>query len=160
MQDPAAHRASGLFRKDRFTVNLDDDTVTCPAGVQVEIRRSGDGSGTAFFADACASCALRQKCTTSTGGRTIGVSPHEAALARARRRQADASWQDDYRSTRPKVERKLAHLMRRKHGGRRARVRGTLKVDADFRLLGAATNLARLVVLGVQRNLSGKWVTG
>ena len=151
---------SGLFRKDRFKVNLDDDTVTCPAGVQVEIRRRGDGSGTAFFADACASCALRQKCTTSTGGRTIAISPHEAALARARRRQADASWQDDYRSTRPKVERKLAHLMRRKHGGRRARVRGTVKVDADFNLLGAATNLARLAVLGVQRDLSGQWVTG
>jgi hypothetical protein len=157
-QPPTA--PSGLFRKDRFTVNLDDDTVTCPAGVQVEIRRHGNGSGTAYFADACASCALRQKCTTSTGGRTIGISPHEAALARARRRQADASWQDDYRSTRPKVERKLAHLMRRKHGGRRARVRGTVKVDADFSLLGAATNLARLAVLGVQRNPSGQWVTG
>ena len=33
--------------------------------------------------------------------------------------------------------------MRRKHGGRRARVRGKGKVDADFRLLAAATNLAR-----------------
>ncbi|MGH9206763.1 MAG: transposase, partial [Acidimicrobiales bacterium] len=54
-----------------------------------------------------------------------------------------------YRATRPKVERKLAHLMRRKHGGRRARVRGTVKVNADFSLLAAATNLARLAVIGV-----------
>ena len=36
---------------------------------------------------------------------------------------------------RPKVERKLAHLMRRKHGGRHARVRGRAKVDADFNLV-------------------------
>ena len=34
---------------------------------------------------------------------------------------------------RPKVERKLAHLMRRKHGGRHARVRGRAKVDVDPR---------------------------
>ena len=39
--------------------------------------------------------------------------------------------------------------MRRRHGGRRARVRGRLKVDADFDLLAAAHNLARLAVLGV-----------
>ena len=34
--------------------------------------------------------------------------------------------------------------MRRRHGGRRARVRGTTKVGADFSLLAAAANLARL----------------
>jgi hypothetical protein len=39
--------------------------------------------------------------------------------------------------------------MRRKHGGRRARVRGQTKVDADFSLLAAAVNLARLAALGL-----------
>jgi hypothetical protein len=39
--------------------------------------------------------------------------------------------------------------MRRKHGGRRARVRGREKIRYDFALLAAATNLARLAVLGV-----------
>ena len=38
--------------------------------------------------------------------------------------------------------------MRRRHGGRRARVRGKPKVAADFSLLAAAVNLARLGVLG------------
>jgi hypothetical protein len=51
--------------------------------------------------------------------------------------------------TRPKVERKIGHLMRRKHGGRRARMRGHEKIRYDFALLAAATNLARLAVLGV-----------
>ena len=58
-------------------------------------------------------------------GRTISVKRHEAALAKARARQPDPDWRADYRATRPKVERKLGHLMRRRHGGRRARVRGT-----------------------------------
>ena len=54
------------------------------------------------------------------------------------------------------MERKIGHLMRRRHGGRRARVRGQLKVAADFALLAAAINLARLAVLGITNN-GGRW---
>ena len=68
--------------------------------------------------------------------------------------QADPAWQADYRATRPKVERKFGHLMRRRHGGRRARVQ--LKVGADFSLLAAAVNLARLAVLGLI-SVGGSW---
>ena len=82
-------------------------------------------------------------------GRTITIGPHEARLAAARIRQADPAWKADYRATRPKVERKIAHLMRRRHGGCRARVRGQPKVAADFALLAAAVNPARLGVLGI-----------
>jgi len=152
--------AGGMFTKDSFCVNLEDDCVTCPNGVTVTITRHANGGGKAYFADACASCPLRSQCTTATGGRTITVNPHEVALARARSRQTGQSWRDDYRATRPKVERKLAHLMRRKHGGRRARVRGTQKVDADFRLLAAAINLARLGVIGLCSTGRGWAVAG
>ena len=48
--------------------------------------------------------------------------------------------------------------MRRKHGGRRARVRGTDKVDADFNLLAAAINIARLTMLGLRSTSTG-WAT-
>ena len=47
------------------------------------------------------------------------------------------------------MERKLAHLVRRRHGGRRVRVRGLAKVTADFNLVAAAANLARLGVPGL-----------
>jgi IS5 family transposase len=49
--------------------------------------------------------------------------------------------------------------MRRRHGGRRARVRGLVKVAADFALLAAAVNLARLGVLGVAYR-NGAWAAG
>jgi hypothetical protein len=152
-QNPVA--ASGLFTKDRFDVNVAKGTVTCPAGVTVVISHHRKGGGLAYFRDACATCVLRPQCTKAAGGRTIGISAHEEALARARARQVDPAWRADYRATRPKVERKLAHLMRRRHGGRRARVRGTVKVDADFKLLAAAVNLARLNVLGVRWTNAG-----
>ena len=110
---------------------------------------TGRHAGTARFAAACASCPLAAQCTASAAGRTITIGPHEARLAAARLRQQDPAWKADYRATRPKVERKIGHLMRRRHGGRRARVRGLGNVAADFALLAAAVNLARLAVLGV-----------
>jgi len=48
--------------------------------------------------------------------------------------------------------------MRRRHGGRRARVRGRTKVAADFSLLAAAVNLARFGVLGLTRASGPRWV--
>ena len=91
--------------------------------------------------------------------RRDGTAARDALTARpaaARLRQADPAWQADYRAPRPKVERKIGHLMRRRHGGRRARVRGLAKVAADFALLAAAVSLARLGVLGVAYR-NGAW---
>ena len=150
----------GMFAKDRFRIDLVAEAVCCPNGITVSIRRHRDGTGAASFAEHCVSCPLRAGCTTSKTGRQINVGIHEAALVRARERQQDPVWRDDYRATRPKVERKLAHLMRRRHGGRNARVRGTLKVDADFNLLAAAANFARLAVLGLHSTTSGWTVAG
>jgi hypothetical protein len=48
--------------------------------------------------------------------------------------------------------------MRHKHGARRARVHGQAKIAADFSLLAAATNLARLAILGVAHHNTG-WTT-
>ncbi|MGH9099988.1 MAG: transposase [Acidimicrobiales bacterium] len=148
---------NGLFAKDRFRIDLDADTVTCPAEITVKVRRLQDKTGIAKFGVHCATCPVAAQCTTSTLGRKVRVGVHEAALARARAEQADPKWRDDYRATRPKVERKLGHLMRRRHGGRRARVRGTLRVGADFSLLAGAVNLARLASLGARSNVGGKW---
>ena len=103
----------------------------------------------AHFAHACRSCQLADRCTKSGDGRSIHVGQYEQQLQRARKRQRSPHWKTDYTATRPKVERKIGHLMRRRHGGRRARVRGHTKVDADFSLLAAATNLARFAVLGI-----------
>jgi len=152
-QPPSAR--GGLFTKDRFIVDLEAGTVTCPAGTTVSIE--GGEDGVAYFRDACSACPLRASCTNAKGGRTISVSRYEELLAAQRERCAEPAFAADYRGTRPKVERKLAHLMRRRHGGRRARVRGRRKVDADFNLLAAAQNLARLSGLGLRSTRTG-WV--
>jgi hypothetical protein len=144
----------GRFAKDQFQIDLDAETVTCPAGQTAALRAVKDGQ-IARFGVACATCPLAARCTTSPKGRVINVGPYEQALTRARARQAEPAWKEDYTATRPKVERKISHMMRRKHGGRRARVRGRPKVDADFSLLAAAVNLARFATLGLASHRSG-----
>ncbi len=155
VQPPTA--PGGRYAKDAFQIDLDGATVTCPAGQVAPLRAIKDAQ-IAHFAGACSGCPLAARCTTSTDGRSIHVGPHEAALTRARARQTDPAWRADYNATRPKVERKIGHLMRRKHGGRRARMRGREKIDADFNLLAGAVNLARLATLGLTRTSAG-WAT-
>jgi DDE family transposase len=145
----------GRFGKDQFRIDLQAQTVTCPAWVTVAIiptRRSG---GRARFGAACSVCPLRDACTIAVHGRGVAIHPHEAELATARARQRDPAWRADYRAIRPKVERKLAHLLRRRHGGRRARVRGLVRVAQDLKLLAGAVNLARFAALGLRSTASG-----
>ncbi len=156
VQPPVA--PGGRFPKDRFVIDTGAGTVTCPAGVVVTIRPAKAGGGTAAFAGACHGCPLAAACTTAKAGRVIRIGAYEAELVRARTTQADPTWRAEYRATRPKVERKIGHLMRRRHGGRRARVRGQTKVAADFSLLAAAVNLARFGVLGLTRASGPRWV--
>ncbi len=147
-------RIPGHYSKDDFVIDLAARTVTCPAGRVAPFQGIRDVR--AEFGRACSACPLVAGCTSSRAGRVIAINPHEALLAAGRAAGRDPAWRADYRATRPKVERKIAHLVRRHHGGRRARVRGRLKVGADFALLAAAINLARLAVLGLFRS-GGMW---
>jgi hypothetical protein len=152
VQQPVA--PGGRFAKSEFQIDLDAGTVTCPASHTVAMTPVKGGQ-LARFGSLCADCPLAAKCTTSTSGRTIHLGLHERQLAAARQRQSTPEWKQRYTQTRPTVERKISQLMRRRHGGRRARVRGKPKVAADFQLLAAASNLARLAVLGLVRGESG-----
>lgn len=153
----AANAPGGRFSKDAFTVDMEAGQVTCPNQVTTAIRPHREGGGAARFGGACATCPLSAQCTTARDGRVISIGPHEEHLAQGRVRSTDPAWLAAYRATRPKVERKIAHLMRRRHGGRRARVRGRAKVAADFSLLAAAANIARLGVLGIMSTGRGNW---
>ncbi len=157
VQPPVA--PGGRFTKDEFTVDLGGGTVTCPNGVTAALQptKHKRHAAVARFGAACTSCPLASQCTSSPAGRTVAISRYEAQLARARAAQADPAWQADYKATRPKVERKIGHLMRRRHGGRRARVRGRSRVAADFSLLAAAINVARLGVLAAVGQPGRTW---
>jgi transposase len=153
VQPPSSQ--GGRYAQDMFLIDLGAKTVTCPAGTTVVLRVRSDGSGRAAFGQNCTNCSCRERCTTAKAGRTVNVHAEFERLDGHRRAQRAPAWQEAYKATRPKVERKLGHMMQRRHGGRRARVRGRLRVGHDFSLLAAAVNLARLATLGITLDSNG-----
>jgi IS5 family transposase len=156
---PPVRNATGLFTKDRFTVDLTAHTVTCPAGNVTPINLTRQGGGRASFKIHCRTCPMRSACTKSRSGRTITVHEHEALLQRARAEQTEPGWAEHYRADRPIVERKIAHFVRRPWGERRARTRGLKRITTDLDTRASALNWARLAVLGLDRD-GGSWVLG
>ena len=152
---PPARNAKGRFPTDRFTVDLDAGTVTCPAGQTAAIVPAARGDGRASFRPWCATCPLRSACTAARRGRTIAIHPHEAVLQRARAAQRDPAWQQRYKADRPIVERKVSHFTRRAWGGRRARTRGLARITTDLVTRAGALNWARLAVLGLRYDQTG-----
>lgn len=142
------------YSKDRFGIDLDAGTVTCPAEHTVAIS-TGRRQRTARFGALCAACPLQAACTTARRGRVITIHPHEAALQHAKHRQSDPDWQQDYRTYRPVVERKISHFTRRPWGGRKARCRGQKRILTDILARAAAINLARLATLGLHTDPTG-----
>jgi Transposase DDE domain/Transposase domain (DUF772) len=152
---PPARNAKGRFPKDRFTVDLDAGTVTCPAGQTAVIVPAAGGGGRASFRPWCATCPLRPGCTAARRGRTITIHPHETVLQRARAAQRDPAWQQRYKTDRPIVERNVSHLTRRAWGGRNARTRGLARITTDLVTRAGALNWARLAVLGLRYDQTG-----
>jgi Transposase DDE domain/Transposase domain (DUF772) len=155
---PPASNRDGLLSKDHFEIDLANNTVWCLANMDARIRWHHDGTGTAAFGSVCLSCAYRDECTTALNGRTISISRYEARVLKAKHDQRDPQWRAEYRTQRPKVERKIGHLTRKIHGGRKARTRGLQRVLTDFVTRAAAINLARLHTLNVTHNGTG-WAT-
>ena len=142
------------YSKDQFTIDLAAGTVTCPAHHCVTIGR-GARHRSARFGALCQSCPLRAQCTKAVRGRVISIHPHEAALQHAKARQQDLTWQQDYRTHRPVVERKISHFTRRPWGGRKARCRGQKRSLTDILTRASAINLARLATLGLHPAAEG-----
>jgi hypothetical protein len=152
---PPVRGQGGRFSKDAFTINLPDAQVTCPAGHTAPIVAGRTGARAASFAKFCASCPLRPRCTTAKAGRRITIHRKEATLQSARARQRSSAWIEAYRATRPIVERKIAHFVRRAWGGRQARCRGKARILTDALTRAAVLNLARLAALGLHHAPAG-----
>ncbi len=147
---PTRSLIPGGFTAADFTLDAVAGTLTCPAGHTVRftpVKRA------ARFADRCAGCALRARCTTSPRGRTVVIGEHDALQRTHRARACTEDFQAAYRRHRPMVERSIAWLAR---GHRRVPYRGVTKNDAWLHLRAAAINLRRLLTLGLT-GPAGSW---
>lgn len=147
---PSRSAIPGGFSRDDFEVDHETNTVTCPAGA---VAIFGLGL-TARFGAQCATCPLRQRCTTSHNGRTVTVNLYDIELVAARRQAETEEFQQSYRRWRPMVERTIAWLVA--GGNRRLRYRGVARNHQWLLTRSAALNLRRLVNLGLVHD--GDWV--
>jgi hypothetical protein len=139
-----------VYAPEDFTLSADGRTLTCPAGqVTAQWERNSHGTGRKFrFAKKqCGGCALRGQCLAKaeSKSRTVIKNDYEAEY-RAAQAKAQTPAYAEVRKRHPAVERKLAELVRR-HGLRRPRYRGRLRVWWQGLMTALVVNLKRLVRL-------------
>jgi IS5 family transposase len=153
---PLRPAVEGGFTVDDFTHDPaaadGRGTLTCPAGH----TRPLSPKRAVTFGKVCASCPLRERCTTSKTGKKTTVHEHDLLHREHRRRAADPDFQAIYRAHRPMVERSIAWLVR---DNRRVPYRGVAKNNAWHHHRAAALNLRRLLALGL-RHQAGAWQLG
>jgi hypothetical protein len=143
---PSRPAVTGGFTLDDFTVDESARMVVCPNGM----RRHITAHRRVVFGAACRDCPLRARCTSSSDGRTLNLTPHDALLRRARRDWAgDNELSATYRRHRPMVERSIAWLIGPKGRCRKLRYRGVTANDLWLHTRMAALNLRRLLNLGL-----------
>jgi hypothetical protein len=148
---PLRPAVPGGFTIDDFTVDEEQGTVTCPAG----ITRQMSPARTVTFGAACAACPLRQQCTTARDGRSMTIHPHDGLLRAARARARTPQFRQAY-PTRSVIERIIAWTATQNGHRIRLRYTGTAKNDAWLHNRCAAINLRTLLRHGLARS-GGTW---
>jgi transposase len=123
------------FAKAAFELDWEAQTLRCPNAVVLPF----EPGGTVHFPRAtCATCPLRERCTTSVHGRSITIHPDERLLQELRERQLTAQGRAKLRE-RVAVEHSLAHIGYWQ--GDRARYLGERKNLFDLRRTAVVHNL-------------------
>jgi transposase len=151
LPDSSPQARTGGYTADMFTIDWDNQQVTCPQGAissswtPARNRHGTDVILARFAQVTCRPCPARGQCTTAArNGRTLGLRPrpvHEAITA-ARAEQAGDAWQRRYR-IRAGVEGTIAQATH-VTGIRRARYLGLPKTRLEHNAAAAAINLIRL----------------
>jgi transposase len=122
----------GALPKERFQIDLESDTVTCPEGKTTSIykpranRKTTGGERVARFArENCEPCPLRQRCAPA-GQRDIRIRRREDLRQAALRALSDPAERDYLYRTRPRIERLLGLIVHR-YQGRKSRYLGARK---------------------------------
>lgn len=129
---------------DQFEIDLENLQARCPGGFAAQPDFGWAGKIRFRFPVAiCAKCALRPRCCTGKGGRTLCVGLTYPLLQAARQRQTTEAFKKDYHQHRSGVEGCLSSLVRG-HGLRVSRYISHRKRHLQALFSGAAANLKRV----------------
>lgn len=146
---PTERPPAKVFGPEQFTLSEDGTTLTCPGGQSTTWHDDRD-NGTRFFFSAptqCADCPLRSQCLPNPTARRRAVlkNAYEDEY-RAAQAKAQTPEYAKVRQEHPRIERKLAELVRR-HELRRSRYRGIARVLREGILTAFVVNLKRIMRL-------------
>lgn len=144
-----SHKPEG-FRLADFTIDLERQQATCPAGRQATVWSTtqpdhrNDVAHQVRFGRQCQQCAHFGPgcCTTSLQGRHLRITPYHD-LIQTRRREAQCPAFQREMHSRAAIEGTVSEMVRA-HGARRARYRGLAKNELQAACIATATNLRRL----------------
>lgn len=148
-------KETAYFKPQDFQLTPDHTTLLCPNEQETQ-HRHRNAKDTAwifkFKPSQCTQCPLQQKCLAKVpdkNGRSVTKNDYQSEYDAARQ-LAKTEVYAQVRKQHPKVERKLAEIVRY-HDGRRARYRGQKRVKIQFLLTGIAINIKRIVRLLAQK---------
>jgi hypothetical protein len=151
---PLQSAVEGGFTIDDFTVDEDNQTVTCPAG---RSRPISPGR-VATFGALCRDCPLRELCTTSKTGRKIVLHERDDLLRAARHDwKTNPDLPNRYQQHRPNIERVVAQIATWRGRRLNLRYRGVARNHAWLKRRTAALNLRNLIGRNLTRQ-GGTWV--
>ena len=143
-------RAGNGYQRTAFTIEWDNQQVTCPRGQTSDSWSSARQRGTdvivvKFAGSACQPCPAKPQCTTAgRGGRQLTLRPRpvQQALDAARAQQATTAWQAKY-ARRAGAESTIAQSVKITDT-RQARYRGLAKTRLEHVFKAIALNFIRL----------------
>jgi hypothetical protein len=143
--------APAFFAASDFHLTDDGLTLVCPAEEETQSRyRNGQDTTWhyQFKLHQCRACPLLGKCMENPPakrGRQVNKNDYDAEY-QAARALAQTEAYTQARQIHPKIERKLAEIIRY-HAGRRTRFRGSWQVAIQYLLTTLVVNLKRMVRL-------------
>jgi transposase len=143
----AVCQRAGMFGEQDFGYDAAADTYRCPGGQTLHFLshcQTKQQRIDAAPAMACRTGALKPQCTTSSRGRRVGRSLHEAYRDRVRSYHATEPYAKARRKRQVWVEPLFAEA-KAWHGLRRFRLRGLEQVNSEALLIAAGQNLKRLL---------------
>ena len=141
---PRGGNRQDKFPPEAFEFDFEREVARCPGGCESRYWRPREREITIRFrASDCRTCPLRDHCTTSKHGRSLGISKDYLQLVADRRRAQLPEFGELYRHRAP-IEATMSHLVR-DCGLRRSRYRGRPKRALHSILAATALNVRRLL---------------
>lgn len=141
----SSNKKKGMYTKEDFQYNPDNDTYQCPAGQTMTFRGTRIASGKTekkYMTDACYTCAIKSKCTTAKRKRYINRWIHESVMEELDKRVENSP--ETMRLRKTLVEHPFGTI---KHwmGHHHFLTRGIDKVSAEMSLSVLAYNMKRVL---------------